>query len=132
MYCMKNFLLDKNINFYTFSCITSLKHHRLSLLLLQGTEELQLFYERDVKKCEIYDEITYCQDKMTEEQMKDIFDEADLEKHRKKNKPLFQATRNSEHLNRLHKIDMEQLLCGAPPPVEEEPLGQYVDIHNFR
>jgi len=101
-------------------------------LVLEGTEELQLFYERDVKKCEIYDEITYCQDKMTEEQMKDIFDEADLEKHRKKNKPLFQATRNSEHLNRLHKIDMEQLLCGAPPPVEEEPLGQYVDIHNFR
>jgi len=101
-------------------------------LVLEGSDELQLFYERDIKKCEIYDQIADFQEKMTEEQMKDIFDEADLEKHRKKNKPLFQATRDSKHLRRLHKIDMKQLLCGAPPPVVDEPLDQYVDINNFR
>ena len=103
-------------------------------LVSRDSTQLQLFYQRDVQHCEIVDhehehnDVTKSPVKtnslMTEEQMRKVFREVKPETSR--NDFLFK-NRDNKHLRRLHALQMDKLLCGAPPPDEPELLTPYQD-----
>ena len=100
-------------------------------LVLEKTKHLRLFFEGDVETCEIINHQEDYEDKMTEQQMIDIFgDFKDMKltvPERKRNKG------DNRHLKRLHKVEMDKLLCGFPPPIasiEEEIAPDYDKTFN--
>ena len=100
-------------------------------LVLEETKQLRLFFESDVESCEILNIQEDFKNKMTEQQMKDIFGE-----FKDMKVSVAEPRRNKGdnfHLKRLHQIKMDKLLCGHPPPAvssDEEIQPDYNKTFN--
>ena len=121
-------------------------------LLLDGSKSLQLFYQNDCEACALVEDLGSCERgrigslhevdsegdavvknggdvpvrraTLSEDQMKEVFKEARPERDRRQEKvtPGGRRGRDTHHLRNFVQIDMEFLLCGAPPTGEEGGL----------
>ena len=69
-------------------------------------------------------DVPVCRATISEDQMKEVFKEARPERDRRQEMgtPGGRRERDTHHLRNFVQIDMESLLCGAPPTGEEGGL----------